>query len=189
MYYPGEIRTFAFGARTEASKKLWLDGWLPCDGRAVPIIYYPDLFSAIGFSWGTELETSNFCLPDYSGAFLRGVTLSSNSKDPEYVGRLAPRPDLSLPGRRQGNAGNEVGSYQSHAFEQHEHAFVALQAKENGAGDSSPQRWLGGIAGRVTDKSGGSETRPVNYYVLYMIYVKEYKADIVQQVERDYQIT
>jgi microcystin-dependent protein len=54
----GEIRMMA-GAGTP-------DGWLPCDGRAVPIATYPHLYSLFGTIYGGD-GTTTFGLPDLRG--------------------------------------------------------------------------------------------------------------------------
>lgn len=41
-------------------------GWLPCDGRSVPIAGYDALYALIGTTYGGD-GISNFCLPDLQG--------------------------------------------------------------------------------------------------------------------------
>lgn len=48
-------------------------GWLACDGSAVLRSLYPNLFSAIGTTWGAGDGSSTFNLPDFSGATLIGA--------------------------------------------------------------------------------------------------------------------
>jgi len=45
-------------------------GYLPCDGRTLNISDYPELYSAIGLTYGGD--ASSFRLPDFRGMFLRG---------------------------------------------------------------------------------------------------------------------
>lgn len=47
------------------------DGWLACDGRAVLRVQYPDLFAAIGTTWGAGDNVSTFNLPEARGEFFR----------------------------------------------------------------------------------------------------------------------
>jgi microcystin-dependent protein len=54
---PGTI--VAFGGNTPPT------GWLLCDGAAVSSITYPDLFGAIGYTWGGSGNTFN--VPDLRG--------------------------------------------------------------------------------------------------------------------------
>ena len=46
-------------------------GWLICDGRAILKTTYANLFSIIGVQFGDD--GLNFKIPNYTGAFLRGV--------------------------------------------------------------------------------------------------------------------
>ena len=63
---PGEIRHFAGPSANIPS------GWLQCDGSSVTTAAYPDLFAAIGYTWGGA--GANFSLPDYRGRMLMGVS-------------------------------------------------------------------------------------------------------------------
>jgi microcystin-dependent protein len=97
--------------------------WLVCDGRKLSRTdsRYRSLFAAIGDTWGGD-DTS-FYLPDLSGRFLRGVdkdgsgTASDPARDPDRDGRSAAQPSAATPG----NAGNEVGSLQVDALQNHRH--------------------------------------------------------------------
>ena len=60
--YPGEIRTFAYAGCPA--------GWLYANGAAVSASTYPDLFAAIGTTWGTS--SGNVVLPDFRNQFMRG---------------------------------------------------------------------------------------------------------------------
>lgn len=46
-------------------------GWLPCDGRTVLRSQYPELFAAIGTTWGAGDNVSTFSLPELRGETLR----------------------------------------------------------------------------------------------------------------------
>jgi Phage Tail Collar Domain len=52
--FVGQIEAFAFDFAPE--------GWLPCDGRTLPIAQYVELFSLIDASYGGDGST-NFALP------------------------------------------------------------------------------------------------------------------------------
>lgn len=47
-------------------------GWLACDGSAILRATYPDLFNAIGTTWGAGNGTTTFNLPDLRGYYTRG---------------------------------------------------------------------------------------------------------------------
>jgi len=68
----GEIRMFGFGRAPS--------GWLPCDGRTVPISQYDSLYTLLGTTFGGDGEQS-FGLPDMRGRIPvhrgRGPSLSN----------------------------------------------------------------------------------------------------------------
>ena len=146
------------------------NGWLLCDGRSLKPKDYPALLNAIGTAWGGN-GNETFYLPDLRGKFLRGVAYESNY-DPEKKERLAARPDLPDI-NNQGNKGNEVGSLQPDAFEQHTHSYNAKRCEAEGGdgfwGYGFDSNSAGGWQVYNVGHNGGSETRPVNCYVNYII--------------------
>lgn len=60
------------------------DKWLECDGSSVSSIDYPDLYEAIGNTFGGD--SSNFKLPDISGRFLVGI--DSSDTDFSTIGKV-----------------------------------------------------------------------------------------------------
>jgi microcystin-dependent protein len=48
-------------------------GWLLCDGRDVSRVQYPDLFAAIGVTYGVGDGINTFALPNLINRFLIGV--------------------------------------------------------------------------------------------------------------------
>ncbi len=72
--------------------------------------HIPLLFNAIGYAWGGSGAT--FYLPDGRGYFPRGYS-DTATIDPDKVSRFAKYSG--------GNTGNNVGSYQTHAFQAHDH--------------------------------------------------------------------
>ena len=82
--FVGEIRIFASGAIP--------DGWLPCDGRLLPIDKNQVLFSLLEFAYGGDQKTA-FALPDLRGGapvqygdavrehqYIEGVKLGESAK-------------------------------------------------------------------------------------------------------------
>lgn len=63
----GEIIAFAGinGTRVDSAD------YIPCDGRELSVLEYPDLFQAIGTIYGAS--GANFKVPNYRGMFLRGA--------------------------------------------------------------------------------------------------------------------
>lgn len=52
------------------------DGWLLCNGASLAKASYPDLFTAIGYTWGGSGKTFN--LPNYNGRHILGTTSANN---------------------------------------------------------------------------------------------------------------
>lgn len=157
-------------------------GWMICDGRALVICQYPELFAALGFRYAlpgdstalptdpSAAATATFRLPDYRGMFLRGVNGADGKGgvDPDTGARTSPA----------GAASSEVGSRQQHALQNHEHTFLQVTQATGGTGPA--------VAGLATQKAltldapqpdGNAsefftsvhETRPKNTYVYYLI--------------------
>ena len=170
--------------------------WLICDGRPLSRLGFEALFAAIGTCWGGD-GAPTFFLPDLRGQFLRGVDRAANGRatpihDPDRGERRAFRPDTAP--QHPGNAGNDVGSFQDDEFLQHAHRVADpghdhevkrgfLANGEGGYGQGGPTGSGGSDAydwgdRRVTTPSttgiqlvpaGGSETRPMNAYVYWLI--------------------
>jgi len=144
------------------------NGWLLCDGSAISRTQYASLFAVIGTSSGYGDTTTTFNLPDLRGVFLRGVngTRSDGNGDPDAANRPGPA--------NGANGGNAVGSYQRDQLRSHTHTGsreIGYNQGYNGSGlhGSEWQADTGRQDGFVTDPTGGSETRPVNVYVNYII--------------------
>ena len=52
------------------------DGWLLCNGASLAKASYPDLFAAIGYTWGGSGNT--FYLPNYNGRHILGTTYAND---------------------------------------------------------------------------------------------------------------
>ncbi len=155
-------------------------GYLVCDGSAVSRTTYANLFAAIGTAWGTGDGSTTFNLPDMRVVFLRGVngTRSDAFADPDDNATL--RTSI-FPG---GNTGNAVGSYQADQFKAHQHDNGAvtcgnfyyptaynIYGTATAAYVPSPAVVWGNETEYTgnTGPQGGSETRPKNVYVNYII--------------------
>ena len=130
-------------------------GWLLCDGRTVSTNQYPELYEAISTNWGVG-SPGWFALPDLRGVFLRGV---SGSRSDQFAD----------PGDNR-TQGNRVGSFQTDAFRTHQHTFSYDPTGGWNAGgiriDASDRAQQGS---KSTSSVGGTETRPKNAYVNYII--------------------
>ncbi len=133
-------------------------GWELCDGKALSRTTYSVLFAAINTNWGAGDGSTTFNVPDMRGMFLRGVD-GMAGRDPDKASRSASNTG--------GNIGNNVGSFQDDQFESHSHSI-------SGLGSTTQTSLVGGSAytpGGVTstNATGGTETRPKNVYVYYII--------------------
>lgn len=145
------------------------EGWLLCDGSEVSRTEMTELYDVVGIAYGVGNQTTTFNLPDFRGMFLRGANLGRTDeyKDPEVNSR-------TLNGF--GNT-DDVGSKQIDAFAEHDHDIPYYLY--------DPSQFYTGIGnrplvsstgsrhpfhnGQDTGNRGGSETRPNNIYVNYII--------------------
>lgn len=138
------------------------NGWLWCDGTMYNRNDKADLFSAIGTSFGYG-DSSNFAAPDFRGRFLRGKD-AGVGRDDDRATREAMQSG--------GATGDAVGSVQNDSFKRHKHTVPS-----DSAGGNVDQNSLYGSAGSDegysstpgTGEEGGSETRPENANVNYII--------------------
>jgi microcystin-dependent protein len=160
-------------------------GWLWCDNTIYNVnkpgqAQYNNLYTAIGTFWGSGDGTSgSFQVPDLRGVFLRGVD-GNAGVDPDRDASAPPHELDGLDGKRYrrnngGNIGNMVGSYQRDQFLAHNHpispnhAYMDNDGNTNSCkgGDDNPVRYS--RQNISTSAAGGSETRPKNAYVNYII--------------------
>jgi len=99
--------------------RLEREGWLVCDGRAVAVARYPELFRAIGYIYGKQ-SAGFFLLPDYRGRVMRGVNY--DAMGPDQLLR-DPQASQRLPSGTGGWSGNQVGTVQDDALQAHEHLY------------------------------------------------------------------
>jgi microcystin-dependent protein len=139
-------------------------GWLLCDGSAIDRETYNDLYNVIKHKWGAGNASTTFNLPDLRGRFLRG--LDSNAiVDVDAESRFA-----LFTG---GNTGEKVGSYQDDAFKSHKHSMDYDRIKFLNGTTTVNDIHGSGNQTTSTNTTGGSETRPKNAAVNYIIkYIK-----------------
>ena len=150
--------------------------WRYCDGSALCKSAYPELYLAIGDTYGNAPSESEFLLPDYRGLFHRGLDTTDRPGGPRDPG-IASRTNQA----GETNAG--VGSLQDDAFEEHEHTYTPNRNLEAPVvTDGAPVENLS-LATKATttavactpnaaegsDSCYGAETRPKNMYVYYLI--------------------
>lgn len=147
----GEVKSYA-GDTLELPA-----GWKVCRGQKMSKTTYPSLFRVLKYSWGGSGD--DFHLPDLRGQFLRGVDINAG-KDPNAADRI------DITGT---TVGGVVGSYQEDEFKNHNHPSSARGSAGNdrvGTGNFQVA-----IGGSTTGSKGGSETRPKNAYVYFIIKV------------------
>lgn len=162
------------------------DGWYIEDGREVAIATDPDLFTAIGVTFGALTDgngnsgTTHFRLPDTRGLFDRMV---DNPQTARGAAGADPNASLRIAQASGGSSGNKVGSMQSDAFQSHRHGFTlnggwgkgpAASGKFRADSNSPENPWSGSVLSPSTDSGYGSprvssETRPKNVYTIGLI--------------------
>lgn len=158
-------------------------GYLICDGsQNLSRTTYADLFAVIGTAHGFTSGTT-FRIPDYRGRFLRGVD-GSAGEDPDKTSRTAMGTG--------GNTGNLIGSVQGDQFKVHKHRMSPGTADTSANAPGGSRRypdisngiqpnWATYTGSPVSndatngsnspDNDGGTESRPKNAYVNFMIRV------------------
>jgi hypothetical protein len=116
-------------------------GWLICDGAAVDRLVQKNLFMAIGINFGGGDGVATFNLPDLRGRFVRGQD-HGTARDPDAATRTAINPG--------GTIGDNVGSLEGGQLAPGGSRFIAP-------------------CDYTTGSTGGSETRPLNVNVNYII--------------------
>jgi microcystin-dependent protein len=160
----GTIIPYAGDIDVENRARLAEKGWLLCDGAPISRIDYSELYKAVGDIHGAGDFRSTFNLPDYRGIFLRGANLGSG-RDPDAETRY--------PAHEGGRGKDNVGSVQDDTFKQHSHNFTgATQVEVNRSG-----KWVPSVVNdrgqpQATTALGGSETRPKNASVVWLILAK-----------------
>ena len=155
-------------------------GWLLCDGSAVSRTTYATLFGAIGINFGGGDGIATFNLPDLRGRFMRGADHGAG-RDPNAATRTASNP--------MGPTGDSVGTVEGDAFASHQHPLTDPGHSHNapttngiaGAGVEVPNvgstsydyagaaPTTASMTGITEGAAGGSETRPKNVAVNYLI--------------------
>ena len=117
-------------------------GWLECDGSAVSRTTYSSLFAIVGTTFGVGDGSTTFNLPDLRGEFIRGWD-NERGVDSERV----------------------LGSSQEDEFKQHSHQIGAWST----SGPYPADELRTGEPGGRTTEVGGTETRPRNVALMFII--------------------
>ena len=139
-------------------------GWLLCNGQPISrYAPYDKLYAVIGNACGSP-NANEFNLPDFRGRFLRGWD-NAIGRDPDRASRTAMATG--------GNAGDAIGSVQTDAFKSHTHTTTdkftnwSATSASGSAGNTGATTQY--IEYPTSSATGGSETRPINAYVNYII--------------------
>jgi len=134
------------------------DGFLDCNGQSVNAVTFSKLFAIIGYMYGGS--GANFNLPDLRGSFIRG-TANGSGNDPDRLARTD---------RGDGATGDLVGTKQGDTLQAHVHDLSGGGTDDDGGprppgGNSADTGSLNG----AIKSTGGSETRPLNVNMNYII--------------------
>jgi len=142
------------------------DGWLLCDGATKSRTTYSALYAAIGSAHGAGDGSTTFHLPDYRGRFLRGT-------DNMGSGAAGRDPGDSRTAANTGGNSTGLGSVQSDEFKSHGHTLKRPIFQSSPlAYEHNYANIHGGMSSvDVLNTSGGTETRPQNANVVYIIKV------------------
>lgn len=123
------------------------NGWLECNGAAVSRATYSLLFAAIGTLYGIGDGITTFNLPDLRGEFIRGYDNGRNV-----------------------DTGRVLGSAQTDEIKAHTHSVTGY-AGVNLSTERIDAGVMPGESGHSTGSTGGTETRPRNIAMYYIIKV------------------
>jgi microcystin-dependent protein len=122
-------------------------GYLECDGSAVSRTTYADLFAAISTTFGTGNGSSTFNLPNLQGEFIRGWDNGRGVDDSRTFGSAQA---------------DEIKSH-THTYDRTTAPSSGQDQAGSGSGDAVRQ------TSTNTGSTGGTETRPRNIALMYVI--------------------
>ena len=162
QWSPGQIGQFAMSTCPA--------GWAAADGAAVSrTVTYGGLYAAIGTTWGSGDGATTFNVPDLRGTFLRGTGTNGT-------------------GSSSGAVGPAVGTYAADTYLNHNHTasdaghthgYTVVTSTSQATGGSG-SNYFNGAGGSTTgtgyasitvatSTTGGTETKPKNYGVLFCV--------------------
>jgi microcystin-dependent protein len=155
-------------------------GYLECDGSAVSRTTYADLFAVIGTTWGAGNGSSTFNVPDLRGEFVRGwddgrgVDSGRSFASSQSSQNLQHNHGVTDPGH--GHSINDPGHFHQVAYtNSHSGDGVIEESGVGFSGFEPTETATTGIAvnlghtGISTQNHGGSEARPRNIAMMYVI--------------------
>lgn len=136
--FVGQVATFAQSTAPT--------GWIKCNGAAVSRTLYPDLFAAIGTTYGAGNGSTTFNVPDMRGEFARGWD------DGRGV-----------------DTGRAIGTAQSEMVGPHDHPYNDNNDIVIDEGAQSTQTVKTGTLAATSGANSGTENRPRNIALNYCI--------------------
>ncbi len=140
--------------------------YIECDGKAYDPAVYPELYAVLGHRYGSD--GTKFRVPDYRGMFLRGWDHYAGN-DPDSTNRTVSATNLTKT--------DGVGSYQGDQHKEHNHGYTGVEGTghPDGSGDNTSIGYVNSYPTKTQLKDeGGSETRPKNLSVMYIIKASSY---------------
>ncbi|CAF3424210.1 unnamed protein product [Rotaria sp. Silwood2] len=98
----------AFAGKTPPSRWLW------CDGSEIPRAQYSALFDVIQNSFGSDISSTNFKLPDLTAKFLLGQSLMPGSNFATGGSSIITLTENQLPSHKHGTGTITIESSGSH---------------------------------------------------------------------------
>ena len=135
--------------------------YVECNGAYLEPSAYPELFAVLAYKYGSS--GTKFKLPDYRGMFLRGWDHYAGNDPDSYSRKVSATNATSFDG---------VGSYQSGETKAHNHGYTGAvgTGHPDGSGDNTTAGSTNSYPTLTQLKDvGGSETRPTNLSVMYII--------------------
>lgn len=142
-------------------------GWILCDGSLFLPSVFHELGHVIGGAYGSQ--DGQFRVPDYRGWFLRGQVIETAFGATLPPETMPANEDRSLPEGSVGAIGN-TGSRQQNMVQEHAHPALENMGAAVAEQGSPIQATQPGNTGDDIVGLSGSETRPINTYVHYLIY-------------------
>lgn len=133
-------------------------GYLKCDGSSLLREDYDDLFNAIGTTYGAE-DDYHFNLPNYQGAFLRGVGDNAATLGTKQASGVP-----NITGTITGDSGNSANNISGAFYND----WVNAGGYE-GYGDGKPVIRFSASRSSSVYQNGLTEARPVNMSVVWVI--------------------
>lgn len=193
----GTVLAYVGPLDTQTQENLYQGRWLVCDGRALSITQYPELYRAIRNVYGGHAPNT-FNLPDFRGVFLRGLDLDKQLDGGRQLGSYQEDANqahfhegktIQGEGLHEHQGMTEISGRHRHLLEARGYWFTSKLRNERSAMtnsvDDNQEYWTTNDGDHAhefkikpsgvhehsvrVDVRGGTESRPKNYPVIYII--------------------